>query len=290
MKYYLKTPYPCMIKTTSETMYVDENDTLEIDDEKILFVYPESNKQIPFCVNLTTKNESDYFSFFFHQNKNYILLEKPSDLVVCQIESLNFSGKTCKIYVSNNSIKFETDKKSIIYQCHHKCLNYKVFKLKNFACIQFDHDLYSFSMDTNKLVHFEGDSFLFEDDVLTVAKNFSDSTSRIKTAKYKFEENISVDTQSFQSNSTTNTTIETLPYRFLEGVRAKDYQFIKSCLSDNLKTQLDDEALKKFFGNLQQFLPLNEKEFIIFANNKKYFLTFSLENEKVSDIAMDNLG
>lgn len=288
MKYLLKTPYSCLIKTQNDIVELDPNDNLEVEDEKVLFVYPQTANGIPFCINLIQKNESSFYSFAKHQDKMLILLENQQQLQIVQKESLNFSGKNCEIEITLNSIQFSSSKKSIKYNCPHKCNNYKVFKIKSFACVQFDSDLYAYSIDKNKLLHFCGDEMNVEGETLTLTKRMHDSLSRTKTAKYKFDDEVTLESENFEYNEN-NSSNNLIPFKFLEGVKAKDFKYLRSCLSENLQKSISDENLKKFFGNIQNFLPLTENEYLTISNNQKNYVTFSMKNGKIDDISMDLL-
>ena len=50
MKKILKTSYPCLIKTDTDSCELEENDVLEIENEQFLFVYPQ-NGSIPFYID-----------------------------------------------------------------------------------------------------------------------------------------------------------------------------------------------------------------------------------------------
>ena len=63
MKYILKTTYPCIVKTATSSVELDVNDSLEIEDERNVFIYPQNCYQIPFCINLIQKQDSNLFSF-----------------------------------------------------------------------------------------------------------------------------------------------------------------------------------------------------------------------------------
>ncbi len=90
-------------------------------------------------------------------------------------------------------------------------------------------------------------------------------------------------------NNDGKTTPQLISYKFLESIKAKDYEHALSFLSSNLKEKIGQEQLKEFFGNLSQFLPLNQNEFIIISNNEKQFVSFYIK-EQIEDISMDKLG
>jgi len=91
MKYILKTTYPCLVKNKDSFTEMEINDTLEIEDETIIFIYPENSKQIPFYINLATKKESEFYSFIKRENINFILLEAPKSMEITEKHILELS-------------------------------------------------------------------------------------------------------------------------------------------------------------------------------------------------------
>lgn len=288
MKYILKTSYPCLVKTQDSFTELEPNDTLEIEDETILFIYPENPKQLSFYINLVTKKDSELYSFIHRENFNLILLESPKTMEIINKETLDFSGKSCQIEICCHTITFETESKKLSYTCPHKCLNYKIFKQKNYACVQFEHDFYAFSMEKNKLFHFQGDDIVFENDLLKTSKVILDSQSRKREATFKFDNDVEITSESFERKDT-GENLELVPYKFLEAVKSKDYDYVVDSLSAKLKQNINKEQIQKFFGNIKEFLPLNFNEFLIVSNDKKSYASFSLANGKINDITLDNL-
>ena len=290
MKILLKTTYPCLVKTDSQSAFVEENDLLEIEEETLIFIYPENNIKPPFYINLKSLTDSDNFSIIKREKQTYILLEQPKLLTVFNKEHLNLSGTSCDISITASNLSIETDSKKIVYHCPHSCNNYKIFKLKDFACIQFEHDLYTFSTKTNKLSHFEADEFEINQNNLNLTKKFHDSFDREKRATYKFEDKIILEKEHFMYNDDIKPAAKLLCYKTLESIKAKDFSFVlNNMLSDKLKTQIDETQLQEFFGNISTFLPISTTEYIILSNSQKNFVTFSIKNDKVDDILIDNL-
>ena len=287
-KYLIKTTYPCLIKTQNAITELDCNDNLEVENEAFLFIYPADNNQIPFYINLSCPKESERLSIIKNDDKTILLLEDVSKLEINQMESLNFSGTICNISVSAHSLSFEANGKKIIYKCQHLCKDFKIFKEKDFACVQFDHDLYAFSTKTNKLVHFGGDEITCEKDTVTVQKKFHDSDNREKTAIYKFEDDIVLEDEHFSRDSHTSVS-ELVSFKLLESVKAKDFESALTFLSDNLQKQIGSAQLQEFFGQISTFLPITPTEFITMTPTSKNYAKFVLQDDKIDDILIDKL-
>ncbi|MGN1201499.1 MAG: hypothetical protein ACI4R8_04525 [Candidatus Caccovivens sp.] len=284
MKYILKTTYPCLIKTENEFCELDNLETIEVEDEKFLFVYPQNHEQTPFKIDFS--KESEFYSILHRENQTFVILEKPSPLSITQKEKLTISGKTCQISIDEKKLEFETDTHKFSFP--HKREKFKAQKIKNFACAIFEHEIYALNMQTNKLVYFSGDEISLKDNEIVLTKKFCDSLQRQKEAKYKLDNEVQVESENFLYSNYKDVA-DLVPFRLLESVKAKDYAFAMDCLSQNLKDSVDSEMLKKFFGNLKHFLPLCSNQFITIADNKKNFVTFSLSGDKIDDISIDEL-
>ncbi len=286
MKYFLKTPYPCLIKTDQDSLFLEENDLLEVEDEPFLLIYPQNS--MPFYINLLTPRENNFFSIISNAGQKIIYLEPPREIEVFEKEEVSIAGKNCDVVISENSLTFENGDKKITYLCPHKSPNYKVFKVKDFACVQFDHDFYAFNCKTNKLSHIQGDELAFDKDKLAVTRNFCDSDGRVRKATYKFEEELLMQEANFFKNDNTYPT-DLVPYKMLESVRARDFACALKFLSENLKNSIDEERLKEFFGAVTSFLPLSTTEFITLSGNQKNFVKFEIQSDKIEDILIDEI-
>lgn len=287
MKYFLKSSYPCLIKTQNECLEINENDMIEIENEDVIFIYPQSQK-IPFYINLKAPIENENFSILKHQDRTIILLEKTPLFNLTVKERLNISGKTCEVSLCGHVLSFETDERKLSYICPHPCKNYKIFKQKNFAFVQFENDLYIYSTNKHKLTHISGDEFELENNQLTVKKNINDSLSRQKNATYRFDSDIVLEKENFMYQQAQNKK-ELLPYRVMESIKAKDYGFVINSLTEKLKEEISVDQLKSFFGNVTSFLPLTTTEYITLSQNQKNYVSFSLLGDKIDDISIDSL-
>lgn len=290
MKFYIKTSYPCLIKTDSQSVFLEENDMLEIENEKFLYIYPENNTYFPFFLNMDTLKDSEKISVLKHNNQIIVLLENPPTLQIYNKETLNFSGKTCEIHISKNNLSFSTNSKKINFFCKHSCKNYKIFKIQNFACVQFEKNLYAFSVSSNKLTHFEGDKFEFNNNILHLTKRFHDSLDRERHACYKFDNEIFLESEEFMYKEEKQYNEKLICYKTLEGVKAKDFSYIlNNFFSEKLKSQINEKQLHKFFGNISSFLPMSTTEYITLAKDQKNYVTFSIKDDKIDDITIDKL-
>lgn len=284
MKTIIKSPYPCLVKTPSQEVELEEESSLIVTDEAYLFVYPLKSGLIPFKVTFDGK-KSEFYEFFSYNNQNYIVFSMPPSVQIVQTENLNFNGKICKVKALSNKISFEINDKIVEINCQND--DKKIFKLNSFACVQTDNDFFAYNTKNNKLSHFSGQNSL-SGNVLTVTKNFHDSLSRTKTAKYILKENIELENENILREEK-KTIRELVPYKLLESVKAKDFEFAINLLAQPLKDKVDEAKLCDFFGNFTSFLPISTTEFITLSNKEKNFVTFCMQDDKVCDITVNAL-
>lgn len=289
-KIILKSTYPCLIKGEEGSFELDENDKLEIMDEDKIFVYPAvySRRNIPFYINLRNLASCARYSVHEFDNFTLLMLSNEAELVITQKEHLFFNNEKCVISVSLNEIKFEFKNYCVTYTCPHETTNFKVFKVGNFACLEFPSHLYVFNTADCHLSHFEGEDIEFEKETLSLSKRLDDCENRIKKSTYSLGGNkIKVESLKFEYGK--EMAIEELtPYRFLEAIRAKDYHFAKNLLDASLN--INEENLSKFLENVINFLPLSTNDYIVISGNNKNFVRFETKRGKIVDISVDKLG
>ena len=282
MKYFLKTTYPCLVKVKNENFELDTFDTLEIENEDYLFVYPQKNLY-PFYINLKNPVENTHFSFSKHDNKTFLILENEKTFGSQTKEKFVIDGKTCFVGIDENKVSFETESR----KTSAKILSRKNFQLSmtnNFVLAKFDNEIFAFDTKTEKLSHFSGENLSIENDTIKVEQNSLDGQ---KISTYKLGETIETLSVDFTEKNTAP--VELLPLNFLKYVKSKDYDRAINTLSQNLKDQISQENLGDFFGNFNAILPLNTLEFITISNDKKNFVKFSIKDDKVEDILIDEL-
>ena len=187
--------------------------------------------------------------------------------------------------VSQSAVKFEKEDISVEYTLPHNFFNYHIFKLDNYACVEFDDEnLYLFNTKTNVLSHFSGNMDL-DKNVLTVKKNLHDLENRVKKSTFKLEEDkIKLESLNF-SHDENKFSEDMTAYRFLEAVKIKDFDFAINLL----EKKTSRENLETLFGNVKNYLPLSTNEFVILGENDRKFVRFFEKCGKIVDISVDKL-
>ncbi len=290
MKYYAISTYPCLVKTQDEAVELEKNDILEVENEDFLFVYPQEACQLPFYINLKTPKENSFFSIIKRNNEAFLIFEKSASFRTTTQKTLVFDNKDCFVKVENHVLSFEFEGQCCQFDCAHDCSSCKIFKSGSYAVAQFEKDVYLFCSLSHKLSHIFADDIAWEEDYLQIKKHFHDSENRAKTAKYQIGEGITLKEESFSyGNKKKHPLKALLPYKFLESIKANDFSFAYKMLCDSLQAQISEEDLKAFLSNITNFFALNEKEFIVFTQKDKLYLSFVTQADKIQDISIDNL-
>lgn len=291
MKIKLKSSYPCLVKIGNNSYDIDENDLLEIENEEQIFVYPISynRKNIPFYINLNALKNCERYLVTDIGDYKLLFLNKVDRISNFVKEKLTFSEDNCEIKISNNVVIFENKNSIVQYELEEMFLNYRVFKIEDFACVELDtKSVFAFNMKTGKLFHFKGNEFEFEKDLLKIKDNLNDCEDRRKSCVYKFSgDNIATEKCEFDY-SDLHFKAEMTPYRFLEAVKCKDYSFAKNLLGGNLKN-VEEKDFYEFLGGVKAFYPLSLNEFIIENSSEKKLIRFDVSNGLIFDLSVDNL-
>ena len=283
MKYFLKTTYPCLVKISNETFELDSFDTLEIEDEKYVFVYPQEDL-CPFCINLINPVENEHFSILNHNSKTFLVLEGAQKFRTTSKQTVSANGKNCIVSIQEKLVSFETENR----KTEAKILSpksYQISQNRNFVFVKFEKELFAFNIQNEKLSHFTGEKIEVENDTIKVEKRID---SRTKISTYQIGESLNLLNETF-SEDAQKFPSELLPLKFLECIKLKDFECAIEKLSPNLKGQITKENLGDFFGNFTSILPLGTSEFITLSNMKKNFVKFSIKDDKVEDILIDEL-
>ena len=287
MKIFLKSPFACLVKTPTAQCVLGPNDTAELDGENYIFVYPQNTKRIPFLVDLESQRDCEKYSFFCRGEKRYVVLENDATYFVKSKEKLNFSGKIVEILIGNGLIRFETSEKQIECLCENDD-EFSCFKINSFACVQFPHELFLFSTKEGKVYHFCGEIEV-DSNHICVTKKFEDSDAHEKKTTFRIDDDIEVEDEQIFSHATPAKLKDLAPFKLLECVKAKDYAHALSFLSKKMQEQIDVAQIREFFGNFTTFLPVSTTEFILIGGKTKNFVHFSMSDNEIDDISVDNL-
>ncbi len=292
MKIKLKSSYPCLVKNDNFSFDINENDLLEIEEEENLFVYPisYSRRNIPFYINLNDLKDCTRYSVFELGGEKLIFLNKGDKVDTLMKESLLFGDDKCEIKISFSNLIFENSRCIVKCELESPFENYQVFKVENFACVEFDEkSVFAFNMKKNRLYRFKGDKIEFEKDLIKIYDNLNDVENRKKSCIYKLStDTVKIEKCEFECEQN-GLEDDMTAYRFLEALKVKDVSFAKNFLGDNLR-KIEETDLANFFGNVSNFYPLSLEEFIVENLEKKTIVRFEMKKGKIEDISVNELS
>ena len=286
MKYIIKTSYPCVIKTEHDFLELDEDSSIECEDENFVYVYP-TQAGIPFCIDIKQRKDCERYSFSTHDGQNFIFIEPIQLSFVTKKETLLVNGKSCKILIEQSQISFEGQNRIVHHKITKPFKKYKIIKIQNFACAQFDSEFFAFDTQKEKLYHFSGEDFSFEKNTLTINRKYDDNSGRERKYKVTFSDKISVTENTFVKKEQKKP--ELIPFDFLQAVKSEDFACATNYLSTKLKEKIGRPELESFFGKIQQILPIDTNTFIVFSNAKKQYVSFEIVDNHICDISLDDL-
>ena len=292
-KYDLISTYPCIVKLENEEIFLDENESLEFENEKNIFVFPINSKKIkPFKINLE-KSEKYYKILQKNNNKYLIYLFLPNNYLFFNIEELTINKEICKIKISNNKLKFEISSSEIEIEID-EFDSYKIYKIQNFASIKLKYEnkefLYCYDTNKNKLYMFSGTSILVEDNNITIEEKLNNFFSKKKITTYSISgSEIKKENQSFEKkeNLNQNHNEKLIPFTFLELIKDKDFSSAKELLCVDLQENLNEKHLEKYFGKIKNFVPISENEYLVSNNQTTDIFIFNVKNNKIVDIEIN---
>lgn len=288
MLYKLKSPYPCLVVAGEKHAELSPADTLEIDGNGLVYVYPHARAMWPFCINLAAPLECEHFSIFRQPEATLLILEGRQAVKIVQKESFSFGGKTCAVEVDGQTLSFSFGGKTISVALENEQKYEKCLKIGSFVLAIFEEDAYAFCTKTGKLSHFGG-AVEVDGNRVKVCKKFADSLMRQRNATFVLDGNLRLAEENFMRSRPEIENADVVPYSFMESVRAKDYEYAAQFLSEKLRQTIGKNEFAEFFGNFSTFLPLSRLDFITICGKEKNFVRFSLSGNKVDDISIDKL-
>ena len=289
-KYDLITTYPCLVKFDKEEIFLDENESLEFENENNIFVFPINSKKIkPFKINLE-KNDKYYKILQKNNDKNLIYLFLPNNYLFFNIEELTINKENCKVKISNDKLKFETSSNEVEINIE-EFESYKTYKIQNLASIKLKYEnkeiLYCYDIKNNKLYMFSGNSILIENNNITIEENLNNIFSKKKITQYSVNgSKITKENQTFEKKEKAFKIYneKLIPFTFLDLVKDKDFSSAKELLCFDLQESLSEKHLENYFGKIKNFVPISENEYLVSNNETTDIFTFNIKDNKIIDI------
>lgn len=272
--YQLFSKYPCLVKWQDGEELIDEGMSLQFDKPEKLYVYPTTGRRedLPFVLDMNA-NFSPVRVFSLGEKEVYFLEESPSGVVAK--EKITANGKNLSFKIATNKVEIETDE--VIKSCEIcKPKTYEIISHENFVILKIKGERYDqaviFNCDNNSLNSVSASKIDFIDGELICEKYGREE-------KFVFAEGELVKTKSLQTLSRNNKIIGML---FLQKIKNKEYREASLLLSDRLGS--NEDKLVAYFGEIQDFLPLDETTFLVIKKSGHYVVKLDLNEDKIVNI------
>ena len=289
----LITTYDCLIKTETSSIELCKNESVKIDNEKFIDVYPiDKSNKISFQIKLDNLTENQFYQCYEDNDKIYICLlngnkcssyyshafanNTPSPNVELGDGKVTFNS-----YPYKKVIEFSKDYKD--FSCH-KLYNIMYALLRG----KEKYLLIAMNIKNGKIKMFKGKTISLEKNGFTVIQNFDNLAQHKIKSKYKIsKEGLKrIEHEILYANTVARTISinEGIPYAFLEAIKVEDYTLALSYLSESLKVKVDTKLLKKCFGKVVFYFEMEKNKFFIKTEQKPLTAIFDIKNSKILDI------
>ena len=288
MKITIYSPYDCIIKVGETLEAISENEHLVMDnDKKEITIYP-SKKSSQYSFALDLKNSASPFYRTIEKNGE-LLIFLLDGLVADNVNIFSFSHNEKQSYVEVGKdkiiFKSESNKKTIPLPC----------KPSNICCGNFKHINYVSYEDEKK--HFliayntqNGKSKLFQGNEIEIKENGFIVTNEKNNFFKKVVEEYFIDEDGLKSKSKvfSRKTIaddNMLCYEFITSIKFKDYQNALNLLTPSLQENIDENALKKYFGDISYFYMIDPLSCFALSNDENKIFVFNIKENKICEIS-----
>ncbi len=286
MKKIIYTSFPCLIESDEKQEHLSQNEHLIIEDEPVsIKVFPENKDISPFEIDI--ENPSPLYRIIKKEDKLLIFLIDGifAENVICH--NFNYDGIKSSIEISKRKVVFCGKKDKKIINMPYQAKNVKVGAFLFINYVKYDEDngqtLIAYNPKKNTAKVFTGEQIELDKDGFTVHKTCF-NYKKIEENYYVDKDGLKVRKKDFVTIESSASPIETIPYKFMTAIKLGDFNNSIKMLSTSLSQKLDENVLKKYFGEVSYFYMLDPNTCFAISNNRNVIYEFSLLNDKISDI------
>jgi hypothetical protein len=316
IKLFINSLFPCVINIDDKNLEIDEEVSLIIDTNNSfdILTYPiiENNFEylIPYSSKFYFKNgkincDNPYTYILKLSDNTYQIIFKPYKIVkeqstnILLSKNFNFDKKKvdCEL-LFDGEYKLKINKEIeiiipyIINEYNIEKLNNNVFlyaKTKNNQNYLLFYDI----LKNKVALEIICDTFEIKDN-LTILIKYNDHLKQGQIKKYDLDNLNQFDEYTVYLNGSPKNaySLQTIPYVFLEGIKAKNYDYASSLLSENLSKKMDNQKLNSFFKDFKVITtpkistpPLTVACLVENESPHIVYYTFSLDkNNKINNV------
>lgn len=285
----LYSPYKCIIKNDKQSVYIDQNSHLVIDNPVSVCVYPTGKtKKYAFSIDLDHL-DSEFYRVVKKDNKTLVFLL--DGLLSENIEIFEFEYENIKssIEIAKTKIVFVGEKSKKVINLPNQ--------IKSFQCGQFYHidyilfenhdgdlSIILYNIKNNKAKILNGDEIQILDNGIMV-KRFGKGLYSDITEEYIIDrDGLKTGSKTFSLSSQAQNQ-ELCVYNFMTALKNGDTSFAYSFLTQSLKDKISPDTLKTFFGNLSYFYLIDPTTVFAISDGQNKIYNFTLKGKQISDIS-----
>ncbi len=288
MPLIIYSPYKCIVKNGQNSCELDQNAHLIIDNAQIVSIYPVGkSKRYAFNVDINEKN-SKFYRIIEKDDKYLIFLLDGILSENVELYSFNYQNISSLVEISNSCLTFSTDKfKNIISL---------PTPIKDYKCGQYLHIIYFLysKNDTQTMIAYNvknNKAKVFKGDEIQLLDNGFKITSYDKGIYREINEDFIIDKDGVKNSSKTFTLAQNalqlnklLVFNFISAIKNEDYSSAHQLLSMSLQEKINQEALKKYFGQISYFYLIDDKTVFAISNGENIIYNFSIDDKSILDI------
>ena len=271
----LRSKYPCLIKWSKGEDFLDEGLALVFNQPEKLYVYPATGNKgdIPFVLDMNSNNIPAKI-FSLDDKDIYLLDRNMSDALIVK-EQLTVKGQKLKYFIGSQTLKIESNKIIKTFSII-KPKSYEIISYNNFAILKIkgnnSDQTIIFNIDNNESQIIEGNKIEITDNELVVEKYGREEKYILTNGKITKIKSLELLTRN----------PKIIPLSFLQKIKNKEYKEACLLVSDSLSPS--EEKISSYFGEIKDFLTLNENEFLVIKKTGHYVLKLDLNDNKISNI------
>lgn len=283
--YKLKSKYFCLIKSADFETMLEPSQTLEVETNENLMVYPigKGRAYLPFTVDTKNLKNSTNYSYASLGEEVLICFSDAAKCSSYTIERKNIGGSEFVYEIGQESFSaaYKNWKKTFALSDYFD--SYKTGSKNDIAYIFFSNarkkSLYAFNIKNGNARHFEGD------DITITPEGFSTTLTYGNTKNSK---EYKIDAQGLKTSKVSGdykiSNPQTVAYHFLDALKNNDYDSAYDLCNPKLQNQISKSNLKNFFGALADFFSLDAYKYAVLSGNELKIYLFDIVNEKIDEI------
>lgn len=290
--YIVRSEYDCLVKSSSGEELLDQNSQIVFDKPEKILIYPLKNSKncFPFTIDFDGKHSSSLYRHFSLDDFDLFYISALPYIKKEIIETITTNNKTCKIYISEQEISFETDKIKKSFELQISFDTYSIDTSTNLILLKLsgkEEYLWVFNIETTDLRVLSGSKIEKINSEIFVSKTINSICKHDLYEVYELKDgNLIKNSEKLKSNFLENSikNPNVIPYAFLEAVKLNDFDLARSYLTDSLSKSATNEHLKSYFKNIQKILPLKETLLGTISSEGFYVYTFVIKNGRIEEI------